>query len=153
MTEKDFPEDFDFELNPVDKELEAMFGDAYLDSPDLSQEDIPQGLKEIVDGLGLKYANISSDLIGKAIERAPDWNCQEAQEKMLLYLKEYVSREPKPTVGWLDGWGWIKHREGCGNPACAELEIILHLDKYLTPEEMKIEYEEFMAKWFPEERF
>ena len=148
MTERDFPEDKDFKLHPLDKALEKMFGDAYLDSPDLSQKDIPEGLKEIAEKLDGDVANVSH-LIGEAIERAPVWSCEEAQKKMIQHLEEYVTRDPDPKVGWLDGWAWLKHREQCCNHICAELDLILYLDKYLTPEEMKPKYEGFMREWFP----
>lgn len=151
MTEKDFLKEMGFgELNPFDKALETMFGDAYLDSPDLSQEDIPQGLKEIATNMGREVANISH-LIDGAIEKASLWSCEEAQKRMILRLEEYVTREPNPTIGWLDLWAWIKHREHCASHVCAELDFILRMDKYLTPEEMKPDYEESMKKWFPEE--
>lgn len=149
MTEKDFPEDFDFELNPADKELEVMFGEAYLDSPDLSCKDIPQGLKENADVSRQEVADISH-LIGKAIERAPVWSCQQAQERMLQHLEELVTKDPDPKVGWLDGWAWVKHRDHCYDPICADLDVILRMSKHLTPKEMKIRYEDLMKKRFPE---
>ena len=151
MTERDFLEEMGFgELNPLNRELEEMFGSAFLDSPDFSGKDIFEELERLVEGKNWIPVNLSY-LIGEVIKRVPELDCEEAQQKMMTALEEIITEDPNPTINNLDIWTCIVHRSQCCEPICVELVHILQQDKRLTPKEMRARYEEFKTRWFPKD--
>lgn len=41
----------------------------------------------------------------------------------------------------------FKHEQSCGNSKCHELATISHMEKYLTPEQMKTVYGNDIESW------
>jgi len=126
----------------VNLNLAAMYGKAYLDYPDDSGEDIPDGLGE----MGCVKIN---GILDRQYEAAPEIGCESSQGILLDYLKKYISGEFIPATAEFTEQltAVFKHERNCGNPKCHKLSTISHMDKYLTPEDMKNGYGEIIENW------
>lgn len=75
------------DFNPV---TASIFGSAYLDSPDITSENIDPTLKEFAGSLGL-VCNEVSGLVTKALENAPAISCEENQLINARFIRGFIT--------------------------------------------------------------
>lgn len=126
------------QLGDVNQNLERMFGRAYMDSPDKSQ-DIPPELQ------GLDVYDVGG-LVARAVESAAKINCQVNQSLIVKSLKEYIEGEDV-SVSHEEWWQVVKHMDTCYRGPCRDLYGIACQDKWLTPKAMDETYGEKIKKW------
>lgn len=119
-------------------ELEGMFGEAYLNNPDLTKNDIP----DEINGSGV--FNVGP-LLNNAIEQAPTISCTQNQQTIIRFFEEHVYN--KGSVSHDEWFGVMKHMDTCVIEDCHELYDIVCLDIYLTPKEMREKYGEKFQNW------
>ncbi len=130
------------DYNPI---LEQMFGNAYLDHRDDSNEGIPLGLTKVAEESGLGVANISG-LLKRGIEQTPRIPCLQNQYLLARYLTSMM-REIGEGVDFSDFWAIEKHMDGCSNRTCRELYDITVQDKWLSPKSLEKLYGEIVTCW------
>lgn len=121
-----------------DKKLEEMFGEAYLDHPDLSGQ-VPDTMREATELIGEEVHNIS-ELVARALETATPINCNVNQQLLRQAVEGYIAGTK--TISWEETWAVRAHMRNCGNQFCHKLDRIATLDNRVTPEQMEILYEE-----------
>lgn len=124
--------------------LERMFGSAYLDYRDDSQDNIPSNLQEFAESRGYEVANVGP-LVGRAIEQAQEISCEENQTILLKHLKGYIGGDPDTTFEEITSTA--KHKQTCTNGKCRRIDFIATLDNQLTPEEMKASFGKEIETW------
>jgi hypothetical protein len=119
-------------------ELESMFGNTYLDSPDRTKE----GVWPELNATGACKINY---LIDKVTKEAVETDCHFNQTTVLSFLNGYITNQD--LVSTNDWWVVIKHMDKCFSSKCKELYEIACKDKYLTPEQMFETYGEIIEKF------
>lgn len=115
--------------------LEWMYGPAYLDHRDDTNEGIYPDLEEVFSEGNV--ANVRP-LIGRAIELIPEVTCEENQSILLRYLRGFIRGDIDTTFEEI--FSTWKHRQSCTNNKCTRLDHIVTLDRHFTPEEMKVTF-------------
>lgn len=119
-------------------ELNSMFGDTYLDSPDKTKD----GVWPELDSIGASKINY---LIDTVVKEAVEIDCHFNQTAVLAFLNGYITGQD--LVSMNDWWAVIKHMDKCVSNKCNELYEIACKDKYLTPEQIFEAYGEKIEKF------
>lgn len=124
----------------------TLFGRAYLDSPDVTGENIDPTLKETASSLGL-VCNEVSGLVTKALETAPTISCEENQLINARFVQGYITNTDE-GITTEQIWSTFKHIDSCQNTDCHLLHNISTWDNILTPEEMGERFGKLVISWF-----
>lgn len=132
------------EFGDANEGLEKMFGSAYLDCRDDSNEGIPEDFRQFSESSGIQVCKISG-LIERVMETAPEITCAENQAIFLKYLKGSIKGNPDSTFE--DIWAATKHSGRCSNNRCVRINNIIILEKRLPSEQIKADYGEEIKSW------
>lgn len=121
-----------------EKVLREIFGKAYsVDQDGSTAERIPFHAWLASLKIGTDIANVT-DLIGRALEMAPEITCRRNQQILGNHLYSLIGNQVPPTADEL--WASHKHRQTCSDTTCQRLGEIAHLDKYFTGPEIRALY-------------
>ncbi|MFH1971285.1 MAG: hypothetical protein ABIJ05_02780 [Patescibacteria group bacterium] len=124
----------------------TIFGSAYLDSPDVTGENIDPTLKKIAGSSGL-VCNEVSGLVTKALENAPTISCEENQLINARFIRGFITNTVE-GITHEQLWSTFKHIDSCQNADCHLLHNISTWDNILTPEEMNRRFGKHVISWF-----
>jgi hypothetical protein len=124
----------------------TLFGRAYLDSPDVTGENIDPTIKEITSSLGLACNEVSV-LVTKALESALIISCEENQLINARFIQGYITNTDKGITAE-QIWSTFKHVDDCQNADCHLLHNMSTWDNILTREEMDRRFGKFVNSWF-----
>jgi len=127
------------EFGDFNPNLEKMFGNAYLDYPDTSKNNLPEGL--------INESNLYNvgDLLERAIELSPNIDCKLAQNITLRFLKGYISDEDSVTHE--EWFTVVKHVGDCNQKACHDLYNIAIMDNLMTGQVMDKLFGDTIRNW------
>lgn len=115
------------ESGDYSEELHNMFGEAYDDGPDDTQE-VPSDLEEAAEVCGARIFNIT-ELYKRFNELTPKISCQENQE---ILRRQITGR----GASFLEVHATTLHHETCEDKVCTGLNKIAVQDIYYTPAQL-----------------
>ena len=127
------------EFGDFSPDLEKMFGKAYLDYPDSSKNNLPEGLTNESN-----LYNVG-DLLERAIELSANIDCRSAQDITLRFLKGYISGSD--SVSHEEWFTVVKHIGDCHQKACHDLYNIAVMDNLITGQTMDKLFGDKIRNW------